>query len=239
MRADPAASTRVRELLPPAANPEHPEEVDVSRPSDALAARAPADDALTGAVPRPRRGRAARRRDRHRQHDGHLGPRAPLGDRAAPGAGRHPRPHPRAVPRRVAAAGRGRRRWRASRSARSSPAATRARAAGRRSCRRGPWPAASARRWPSARLAGSTRPAGRRGCRRPRRCGGRERGSCPPGEGGEGRGGAWTRKVGKARLRGITTGNRERSQAVRPRAAASDPADPPRCCSKCCTPPPA
>ena len=33
---------------PAAANPEHPEEVDVSRPSDALAARAQADDALTG-----------------------------------------------------------------------------------------------------------------------------------------------------------------------------------------------
>ena len=33
---------------PRRANPEHPEEVDVSRPSDALAARAQADDALTG-----------------------------------------------------------------------------------------------------------------------------------------------------------------------------------------------
>ena len=39
---------RTRDLLGATANPEHPEEVDVSRPSDALAARAEADDALTG-----------------------------------------------------------------------------------------------------------------------------------------------------------------------------------------------
>jgi putative ABC transport system permease protein len=38
----------VRELVPTAVNPENPEEVDVSRPSDALAARAAADSALTG-----------------------------------------------------------------------------------------------------------------------------------------------------------------------------------------------
>jgi putative ABC transport system permease protein len=38
----------VHDIVPSAANPEHPEEVDVSRPSDALAARAEADDALTG-----------------------------------------------------------------------------------------------------------------------------------------------------------------------------------------------
>jgi putative ABC transport system permease protein len=38
----------VHDLVPGAANPEHPEEVDVSRPSDALAARAQANDALTG-----------------------------------------------------------------------------------------------------------------------------------------------------------------------------------------------
>ena len=38
----------MHDLLASAADPEHPEEVDVSRPSDALAARAQADDALTG-----------------------------------------------------------------------------------------------------------------------------------------------------------------------------------------------
>jgi putative ABC transport system permease protein len=48
LRADPSAVARVHDLVPSAANPEHPEEVDVSRPSDALAARAEADDALTG-----------------------------------------------------------------------------------------------------------------------------------------------------------------------------------------------
>jgi putative ABC transport system permease protein len=48
LRADPSVVNRVHDLLPSAANPEHPEEVDVSRPSDALAARAEADDALTG-----------------------------------------------------------------------------------------------------------------------------------------------------------------------------------------------
>jgi putative ABC transport system permease protein len=48
LRADPSTVARIHELLPSAANPEHPEEVDVSRPSDALAARAQADDALTG-----------------------------------------------------------------------------------------------------------------------------------------------------------------------------------------------
>jgi putative ABC transport system permease protein len=48
LRADPSAVDRIHELLPSAANPEHPEEVDVSRPSDALAARAQADKALTG-----------------------------------------------------------------------------------------------------------------------------------------------------------------------------------------------
>jgi putative ABC transport system permease protein len=48
LRADPAAVTAVRGLVPSAVNPTHPEEVQVSRPSDALAARAAADSALTG-----------------------------------------------------------------------------------------------------------------------------------------------------------------------------------------------
>ena len=39
---------RVRDLVPSAVDPENPEEVEVSRPSDALAARAAADSALTG-----------------------------------------------------------------------------------------------------------------------------------------------------------------------------------------------
>jgi putative ABC transport system permease protein len=48
LRADTSAVTRVRELVPTAVNPQNPEEVDVSRPSDALEARAAADTALTG-----------------------------------------------------------------------------------------------------------------------------------------------------------------------------------------------
>jgi putative ABC transport system permease protein len=48
LRADPAAVGRVRELLASTAAPEHPEEVTVSRPSDALAARAAAESAFTG-----------------------------------------------------------------------------------------------------------------------------------------------------------------------------------------------
>jgi putative ABC transport system permease protein len=47
-RADPDAVEAVRELLARTANPERPNEVDVSRPSDALAAQAAADTAFTG-----------------------------------------------------------------------------------------------------------------------------------------------------------------------------------------------
>jgi putative ABC transport system permease protein len=48
LRADPSVVNRVHDIVPSAANPQNPEEVDVSRPSDALEARAQADDALTG-----------------------------------------------------------------------------------------------------------------------------------------------------------------------------------------------
>ena len=48
VRAEPTAIETVRELLPRTANPEQPNEVDVSRPSDALAAEAAADVAFTG-----------------------------------------------------------------------------------------------------------------------------------------------------------------------------------------------
>lgn len=46
VRAVPDAVTAVRTILPDAANPSHPDEVQVSRPSDALAARAAAKGAL-------------------------------------------------------------------------------------------------------------------------------------------------------------------------------------------------
>ena len=48
LRADPAAIDAVRQVIPSTANPEHPDEVQVSRPSDALEAQAAADDAFTG-----------------------------------------------------------------------------------------------------------------------------------------------------------------------------------------------
>jgi len=48
LRAQPAVVGRVRDLLASTASPERPEEVRVSRPSDALAARAAAESAFTG-----------------------------------------------------------------------------------------------------------------------------------------------------------------------------------------------
>ena len=48
VRAEPDAVEAARALLPRTANPEQPNEVDVSRPSDALAAEAAADMAFTG-----------------------------------------------------------------------------------------------------------------------------------------------------------------------------------------------
>jgi putative ABC transport system permease protein len=47
LRADESSLTAVRDLVAATANPEHPEETDVSRPSDALAAKAAAEDAFT------------------------------------------------------------------------------------------------------------------------------------------------------------------------------------------------
>jgi putative ABC transport system permease protein len=47
VRAQQEAVVATRDLIPQSANPEHPEEVDVSRPSDALAARAAAKGAFT------------------------------------------------------------------------------------------------------------------------------------------------------------------------------------------------
>jgi putative ABC transport system permease protein len=47
VRTDPERVEAVRDVLAPTANPEAPSEVSVTRPSDALAARARADDALT------------------------------------------------------------------------------------------------------------------------------------------------------------------------------------------------
>jgi putative ABC transport system permease protein len=48
LRADPSQVDAVRSVLAPTTNPRHPEEVRVSRPSDALAARSAAGAAFTG-----------------------------------------------------------------------------------------------------------------------------------------------------------------------------------------------
>lgn len=48
VRTEPTAVEALRDLLAPTANPESPNEVDVSRPSDALEAEAAADLAFTG-----------------------------------------------------------------------------------------------------------------------------------------------------------------------------------------------
>lgn len=48
VRVDQRSLDAVRAVLPATVNPEHPEEVEVSRPSDALAARAAADGTFTG-----------------------------------------------------------------------------------------------------------------------------------------------------------------------------------------------
>jgi putative ABC transport system permease protein len=47
-RSADASVDAVRDVLAPTANPEHPDEVDVSRPSDALAAKNAANEAFTG-----------------------------------------------------------------------------------------------------------------------------------------------------------------------------------------------
>jgi putative ABC transport system permease protein len=47
LRVDESSLAAVRDLVAATVNPEHPEETDVSRPSDALAARAAAEDAFT------------------------------------------------------------------------------------------------------------------------------------------------------------------------------------------------
>ena len=86
VRADPAHVEEVQAVLGATANPERPEAVNVARPSDAIEAQGRRGDRVHGAVPRARRGRARRRGAGDRERDAHGDPRAPLGDRAPPGA---------------------------------------------------------------------------------------------------------------------------------------------------------
>ena len=101
LRADPDAVDDVTDVLGRTVNPEKPEEVEVSRPSDALAARAAAEGAFTGALSGPRRHRPRRRRTGDRERDGDLSAGAPLRDRALTCTGGDEAPHRGAVPKRV------------------------------------------------------------------------------------------------------------------------------------------
>jgi MacB-like periplasmic core domain len=97
------AVVAVQAILAATTNPQHPNEVKVSRPSDALTAKKNRHDAQRVAA-RPRRGGAARRRCRCGEHDDHIRARTTAGDRPASVARGHPGTHPDPVPRRVAAA---------------------------------------------------------------------------------------------------------------------------------------
>ena len=103
VRSVPDQVEAVRAVLARASNPEAPNEVDVSRPSDALEARA--DDGRRAAQPaaRPRRGGAARRWRGHHQRDGDLRARTARRDRRPPRARRraHATSSPSSSPRRV------------------------------------------------------------------------------------------------------------------------------------------
>ena len=76
VRANQNDVVSVSNLLAATADPQNADGVQVSRPSDALEARAAAKGQFTTLLLGLGRGRAARRRDRDREHHGHLGARA-------------------------------------------------------------------------------------------------------------------------------------------------------------------
>ena len=122
-------------------------------------------------VPGPRRGGPARGRGRDRERDGHLGDRAPLGDRPAPRPRRPRGPHRDPVPRRVGPAVAVRRPARDQPWALPRPPAMRSSRAGSWSSRCSRSSAGSGSRFCWESSPASTRRYGPRGSRPRRPCG--------------------------------------------------------------------
>ncbi len=99
VRAATGHVVAVQSRLAQTANPEAPNEVSVSQPSDALTARAAAGGGVRQPLSQARCGGADRGCRRHRQHHDHLGAGTPLGDRPPPRPRRDEKPDPDAVPR--------------------------------------------------------------------------------------------------------------------------------------------
>ena len=153
-RRRPSQVNAVYNVLAATANPENPSEVNVSQPSDDAGRRGRRQGRLQRPVPRPRRDRAAGRRDRRRQHHDHQRARTPLGDRPAPRARRDQGPDPHAVPRPRRSSSRCSAAPPASAPARSRPRSTPTPSTGRPSSPPSPGAAASAPRSLIGAIAG-------------------------------------------------------------------------------------
>ncbi len=91
IRTQEGAIDAVRAVLPPTVNPQTPEEVEATRPSDALAAEDAASTAFTSLFLGLGRGRLAGGWDRDRQRHGDRGDRTAQRDRPADGRSAQPR----------------------------------------------------------------------------------------------------------------------------------------------------
>ena len=162
----------VRAVMGRTANPEDASEVEVTRPSDVLEAKAAAAVGLHRAVPGPRSRGAHRGRRGHRQRHAHVGAGATRRDRPATRARRHPPPHRAAVRQRGAGPGRRRRRARGAARCAGWRWPTPSPRPGCPSSRPSPWSVASRPLSPSAPSPASTRPCARRASPPPMRCAG-------------------------------------------------------------------
>ena len=111
VRANVNDVDQVSNLLAPTADPQDAERRQRQPPVGRARGARRGQGSVHDAAARARRGGAARRRDRDREHHGDLGARAPGRDRPAPRTRRDPAPHQHPVPDRVGAA-RGARRHR-------------------------------------------------------------------------------------------------------------------------------